>query len=274
MAECLGSPAADLQRAIADRTSPLGASTREQQTSGIIIAERPYFETVLVGECTLLLMGLRSILHNTDFRVVASGAAVEELDLHDMHGYRTPLLILDSGHDQAIALRQIERFKQHYPDARVVVLNGTDGIADATSFFQAGANAYFRKDVFAPIFLKSLELVMTGLTLLPSHILSSLRDGNDVLPQIAVHPQISAQEKRVLEGLAAGHSNKVIARELGIAEATVKVHVKAILRKINVQNRTQAATWAMKKTRGEYATCDAEREPQEIRALRRLRSFA
>jgi DNA-binding NarL/FixJ family response regulator len=252
MAEYLASPAADLQCAIADRTSRLGANTREQESNGMVIAERPYFETVLVGEYALLLMGLRGILHKTDFRVVASGAAVEELDLSDVHGYRTPLLILDSGHDQAIALRQVEHFKQQCPDARVVVLNGTDGIPDVASYFQAGANAYFCKDVFAPIFLKSLELVMTGLTLLPSHILSSLRDRNDVLPQTAgsVHPSISAQEKRVLEGLVAGHANKVIARELGIAEATVKVHVKAILRKMKVRNRTQAATWAMKQTRG------------------------
>lgn len=54
---------------------------------------------------------------------------------------------------------------------------------------------------------------------------------------------LSLQEVKVLVALARGDQNKVIARELNIAEATVKVHVKAILRKLNLRNRTQAATW-------------------------------
>src|SRR6185312_3176063 len=58
-------------------------------------------------------------------------------------------------------------------------------------------------------------------------------------------PQLSPREKSILRCLIEGDSNKCIARKIGIADATVKVHVKAILRKIQVQNRTQAATWAM-----------------------------
>src|SRR5260221_13801960 len=58
-------------------------------------------------------------------------------------------------------------------------------------------------------------------------------------------PQLSAREKSILRCLIEGDSNKCIARKIDIAEATVKVHVKAILRKIRVQNRTQAAIWGM-----------------------------
>jgi two-component system nitrate/nitrite response regulator NarL len=58
--------------------------------------------------------------------------------------------------------------------------------------------------------------------------------------------RLSPQESRILNSLAEGHSNKVIARKLGAAEATVKVHVKSILRKIGAANRTQAAMWAMR----------------------------
>ena len=58
-------------------------------------------------------------------------------------------------------------------------------------------------------------------------------------------PKLSAREKCILRCLLDGDANKVIARKFDIAEATVKVHVKAILRKIRVQNRTQAAIWAM-----------------------------
>jgi two-component system nitrate/nitrite response regulator NarL len=58
-------------------------------------------------------------------------------------------------------------------------------------------------------------------------------------------PRLSDRERCILNCLIAGDSNKTIARKIDIAEATVKVHVKAILRKVRVQNRTQAAIWAM-----------------------------
>jgi two-component system nitrate/nitrite response regulator NarL len=58
-------------------------------------------------------------------------------------------------------------------------------------------------------------------------------------------PQLSERESQILEGIVCGYSNKMIARKCGITEATVKVHMKSILRKIQVANRTQAAVWAM-----------------------------
>jgi two-component system nitrate/nitrite response regulator NarL len=61
----------------------------------------------------------------------------------------------------------------------------------------------------------------------------------------AILPQLSPREKAILSCLIEGDSNKCVARKINIAEATVKVHVKAILRKIRVQNRTQAAIWGM-----------------------------
>ena len=74
------------------------------------------------------------------------------------------------------------------------------------------------------------------------------RDENDhilITTDDAFAPQLSPREKSILRCLMEGDFNKCIARKIDIAEATVKVHVKAILRKIRVQNRTQAAIWAM-----------------------------
>jgi two-component system nitrate/nitrite response regulator NarL len=58
-------------------------------------------------------------------------------------------------------------------------------------------------------------------------------------------PHLSEREVQVLNGLVKGHANKVIARTCDIAESTVKVHIKSILRKIRLSNRTQAAIWAL-----------------------------
>jgi two-component system nitrate/nitrite response regulator NarL len=111
-------------------------------------------------------------------------------------------------------------------------------------------------------FIKSLELVMMGETIFPPAFLSFVLDlesehvcepvpGDEsnktilIAAEDALAPQLSSREKSVLLCLIIGDSNKCIARKMDIAEATVKVHVKAILRKIRVQNRTQAAIWGM-----------------------------
>ena len=65
------------------------------------------------------------------------------------------------------------------------------------------------------------------------------------VPPLRNHPGLSEREAQILDGLLKGHANKVIARTCDITEATVKVHMKSILRKIRVDNRTQAAIWAM-----------------------------
>ena len=107
-----------------------------------------------------------------------------------------------------------------------------------------------------------MELVMMGETIFPPAFLSFAldpegdhlgeavpRDENNQAIRIGTEntlaPQLSKRERSILRCLIEGDSNKCIARKIDIAEATVKVHVKAILRKIRVQNRTQAAIWGM-----------------------------
>jgi two-component system nitrate/nitrite response regulator NarL len=75
--------------------------------------------------------------------------------------------------------------------------------------------------------------------------LNGLAGGTHWAPPEQNHPRLSEREAQVLDGLAQGHANKVIARSCDITEATVKVHMKSILRKIQVANRTQAAVWAL-----------------------------
>jgi two-component system nitrate/nitrite response regulator NarL len=98
-------------------------------------------------------------------------------------------------------------------------------------------------------------LVMLGEAILPTELLSNLsrqiKDPRDVRrverrPEkvLCILPKLSLREECILRCIAEGDPNKIIARKMGIADATVKVHVKAILRKIGVENRTQAAIWS------------------------------
>jgi two-component system nitrate/nitrite response regulator NarL len=130
--------------------------------------------------------------------------------------------------------------------------------------FKVGATGYLVSTMSCDAFVKSIELVMMGETVFPPSFLTSALDtktepeprrkaavsGEDegailVTREDATAPQLSPRELAILRCLISGNSNKCIARKIDIAEATVKVHVKAILRKIRVQNRTQAAIWGM-----------------------------
>ena len=165
------------------------------------------------------------------------------------------------------AVGQVERFKEQRPAGRVAVLADRNRRSDIVSAFRAGANAYFIKAAPCDAFVKSLELVMLGETILPAAVLSMLLEHEDddededeqegeAVDQRRKSaeycrvenndtPRLSVRERCILKCLIEGDWNKVIARKIDIAEATVKVAVEGKYLKVRVSNRTQAAIWAM-----------------------------
>ncbi|WLA67674.1 LuxR C-terminal-related transcriptional regulator [Bradyrhizobium diazoefficiens] len=171
-------------------------------------------------------------------------------------------LIVHTGDGFNVAIEQIGFVKDRYPDARIAIVSDNYRPVDLASAFRAGANGYFVNVNSCDAFIKSVELVIMGETVFPPAFLSFALDANrereleTAEPGECEHailaaadetilPQLSPREKAILSCLIEGDSNKCVARKINIAEATVKVHVKAILRKIRVQNRTQAAIWGM-----------------------------
>jgi DNA-binding NarL/FixJ family response regulator len=221
--------------------------------------------TVLVGQCSLLREGLSHILCAAEsrFRIVASAASIYDLVLGPIEQHQPLLLIIDSGSDPRAMAKQIEAFKDQRPDGRVAVLADQYVFPWVLSAFRAGANAYFLKAVSSDAFIKTLDLVMLGVTILPPELLSYVRNTTHAVKDpvdergLEIHsdrppptdpfhlPELSSREECILRCIGEGDPNKIIARKIGIAEGTVKVHVKAILRKIRVGNRTQAAIWLM-----------------------------
>ena len=220
-------------------------------------------EVILVGKSTLLREGLAAILRAANFRIVASVSSAD--DLRPIKGtLRLPLyLIVHTGDDFDIALKQIALFRNRHADARIAVVAAHHRMNELASVFHAGANGYFVNVSSCDRFIRSVELVMMGGTIFPPASLSFILDANrprlveaaandrngEQIPFAAGDapaPALSPREKVILRCITEGASNKCIARKLDIAEATAKVHVKAILRKIRVQNRTQAAMWGIK----------------------------
>jgi two-component system nitrate/nitrite response regulator NarL len=220
------------------------------------------FETFLIGKSVLMREGIVRILRTENFRVRASVSSPDELT-GTFRRRHLLFLIVHTGDDFALAVAQISLVRDKYPNARIVIVadhyrsNGPD------LAFQVGAAGYLVSDMSCDAFVKSIELVMTGEAVFPPAFQTSAHDGrgeyrhhtagedegtNLVAPDDASAPQLSPRELAILRCLINGNSNKCIARKIDIAEATVKVHVKAILRKIRVQNRTQAAIWGMNHT--------------------------
>jgi len=170
-------------------------------------------------------------------------------------------LIVHTGEDFNSAVEQIGLFRSRRPGGRIAIVADRYRLDELVSAFRAGTNGYFVEVMTSHILIKSLELVMMGETVFPPAFLSfaldpesegvreeAPRDDNQGLlvpAEDGVAPRLSPREKSILRYLIEGDSNKSIARKIDITEATVKVHVKAILRKIRVHNRTQAAIWGM-----------------------------
>jgi len=213
--------------------------------------------TLLVEPNTLLREGLKRILAETAYNPVALSSSFGEA-LADWKPDGNPfLLIMDGMRDHDEACFHIRQLKEQHASARVLVLVDRYDLKQIIAAFRAGADAYLVKSVSCEVLVKTLDLVMLGETVFPSAVLDLLREqalrGEDEAAAAGAEKKddgeyqakgLSVRETVILRCLMEGDSNKLIARKFDITEATVKVHVKAILRKIHAKNRTQAAIWA------------------------------
>jgi DNA-binding NarL/FixJ family response regulator len=223
---------------------------------------RQSFATILVGKSILLREGLARILRSANFRILASVSCADDLLPGKLQTLQPLFLVVHTGDDFEAAVEQIELLRDQHPGGRIAIVADHDRLDEQVSAFRAGAHGYFVDIMTCDVFIKSVELVVMGETIFPPAFLSFVlgpeggqlgetvpRDENNQVilftTEDTLTPQLSAREKSILRCLIEGDSNKCIARKIDIAEATVKVHVKAILRKIRVQNRTQAAIWGM-----------------------------
>lgn len=158
------------------------------------------------------------------------------------------------------------------PSARPVILADSLELAPMLSCFRKGAHGYIIKDLDCDGLLASLRLIAAGQKIVPPSIIEEFEnqvpsfEGHDASEESLSRANLSNRETDVLCCLMAGLSNKLIARKLDVSEATIKVHVKAILRKIKVGNRTQAAIWATSKGSALTSTHNWARRQADVAA--------
>lgn len=215
------------------------------------------FELLLIEPNCLLRDGVARLFKSTRFDVVASCSNFDEIPSLLKH---SPDLILIGGDSTAFVTSTLNACHERYPNARRVVLNEWCE-QHLMLLLDSGAHACLKSDVTIDLLIILLTLIMmdtsitsrtTTLTASKHSSKSNLYNGHAAELPMSANPgvdqvaqRLSAREIAVLECLVQGAPNKLIARKFQIAEATVKVHIKAILRKVHAANRTQAAIWAM-----------------------------
>jgi DNA-binding NarL/FixJ family response regulator len=196
---------------------------------------------ILVAEDHLVArVGVSTIVNmQPDMTVVAEAAnGVQAVEL--FRQTRPDIALLDLRMPGMTGVEAATAIRKEFPKARMIALTTYGGDEDIRRALAAGVQAYLTKDVLHDELLKAIRAVHSGQTYLPAGVAAALAAQ---MPR----PDLSAREVQVLELIVRGLANKQIAYTLNIAEHTVKNHVKNILSKLGVHDRTQAATAAIQR---------------------------
>ena len=196
---------------------------------------------ILIAEDhTVVRDGLVAIVkQERDLDVVAdTGDGKQAVELWKMH--RPDITLMDLRMPELDGVHAIYQIRAADPNARIIVLTTYDGDEDIYRGIRAGAKSYLLKDVRREDLFLCIREVHAGKTYIPPAIAAKLAER---MPAEALTPR----EHEVLQLLAEGKPNKIIASDLSITEVTVKSHVQSLFRKLNVLSRTEALAVASRK---------------------------
>jgi two-component system nitrate/nitrite response regulator NarL len=258
----------------------LPASRASGQTDLCPAGATGHRRAAILGKHRLFLDSLREMLGKGGVTVIGKGDTIPRL-LHDLRAQPIPeLVICHIGFDRPLAdaLDLIGDARRHFATPKIVVLADAATTEFLSGVVEADVHAILLTSISGEMLLRSLEFVLSGHCLFPSAAMRLLAKkmqapaSDDAAPTDrptpqpkAVHPtrrpaplsapdpdlgpMLSGRELQVIDCLMQGWSNKQIARELDIVEATVKVYLKALMRKLGASNRTQLAIWALSRVR-------------------------
>jgi two-component system, NarL family, nitrate/nitrite response regulator NarL len=205
--------------------------------------------TLVIDSSRLFREGLRHLLTGTQFDIGLECTSLAEATAQIERGF-TPQLVLaefEASDDWLTALRPL---RDRCPDARIIVLSNALSPNFLAQALDAGVDGYLLKNISLQGLTQSLELAILGEKVFPTQLAALLAEGkaSTERPMFRSNTRpngLSERETAILRCLVSGYPNKVIADQLQMTEASVKVHLKAVLRKIQASNRTQAAIWAI-----------------------------
>lgn len=190
-----------------------------------------------------LLLVVRQL--DSDLQVLEAGTCEEGLTLAAAH-HDLDLVLLDIHLPGLSGLDALKSFRERAPAVPVVVISASEDPADVTRALDSGAMGYIPKSQSSPVMINALRLVLAGGVYLPPEMMRRPAGAGTARP--APGPAgigyrdigLTERQAQVLALLIQGKPNKLICRDLDLAEGTVKIHITAILKALKVSNRTQA----------------------------------
>lgn len=194
----------------------------------------------------MLRSGLRQLIGLDPRLSVIAEASNGEEGVRLAEQRKADLILLDLNMPGMNGLETLAQLRAVNASSQIVIFSVSDYEDDVINAFKLGADGYLLKDMEPEMLLECLcraaagEIVLSDA--LPPLLAASFRQP---LPRDRRDPEFTMRERDVLRLIAAGLSNKRIARRLGISESTVKVHVKNLLKKLQMKSRVEIAVWAL-----------------------------
>ncbi len=204
-------------------------------------------KVLLVDDHALFRSGINLLLQrHHDFEVV--GEASDGIEgVKRAKALQPDVVLLDLHMPGLSGLDAIKLIQEEVPTCRIILLTVSEDGEDLTTALKNGAVGYLLKNIDADFFLNAIRRAMQGDSVISNEmtakLVANLRRSHEPTPtEIS---KLTPREGDILAQLASGLSNKEIARELNLAESTVKIHIQSILKKLGLSNRVQAAIYAV-----------------------------
>ncbi|NAW12407.1 MULTISPECIES: two-component system response regulator NarL [Halomonas] len=203
---------------------------------------------LIIDDHPLLRRGVSQLLELEDDLLLAGEAGEPEEGIRLAQELDPDMVLLDLNMPGIDGIETLRRLRGNGFAGRVVMFTVSDHEEDVVNALQSGADGYLLKDMDPDEMIRQLRQAALGRMVLSESLTSLLADALRKQRSQPAAPDIHSltqREREILRELAAGLSNKMIARKLEITEGTVKVHVKHLLKKLNLRSRVEAAVWAV-----------------------------
>jgi two-component system nitrate/nitrite response regulator NarL len=251
-------------------------------------------DTIVFEPRALVREALVSLMIRHSYRIVGSFASTADME-NSLTTADAPRVVILGALAGDVAVVAACTIRQLWPEAKIVLLFDNASLADAQKLVTSEIDGCIPLYASPDTLIGTLQQIVAGnvrimvlkteKTPMPAAAIRQREDDEsnpdpndparsedarrgviDSTSSIRIIHGLSQREEEILKSVVRGHSNKMIARTCGVADATIKVHMKSILRKIRVANRTQAAIWALEQGYG----ADGNRRPAPLRPIQGL----